>query len=633
MLPVCVEWLFWCVPPEPWHRGRGEEEGMSHPLQSPFTRRMAAILLLAMLAAISPRSSTAHAPPAQDPPAKSDSTPQAQPAASPPEANNASEVSTRDNPATFRVRVNLVLVRVVVRDGLGKVITGLKKEDFQLSDNRKPQVISSCSVETPESHKITPSSAAQPAAEPDSDVSAALAALPQRFVAVVFDDTNMLMQDATFVRDAATRLFGALAPTDRVGMFSTSGQFTQDFTQDHESLKKSLLRIVPRPVGAAGFHDCPEVSYYQADLIENKHDSQAPAVATEDALSCAFNDDPNMRQQAQQSAQSASARALASGDAQIEYVYRHLEEAMRRLSVMPGQRILALVSPGFIVTTLTLESSDLVDRANRANIVINTIDARGLYAPDLLGDISDPPHDSMRAAGFKGTYRIAAQGAQMDFLAQLADGTGGTFFHNRNDVDEGLRQATAAPAVSYLLGFSPQNLKIDGRYHTLKVALTSKQKYTVQARHGYYAPRSIADPVEAAKEEIQEALFSQDEMHDLPVELQTQFFRRDEAQARLAVLTHVDIKGIRFRKADGRNWDNLTVAMAIFDENGNFVTGGEKIVEMRLLDKTFDRLGHSGFTLKSSFDIKPGTYLVRLVVRDTEGSQMAARNGAVSIPY
>jgi VWFA-related protein len=416
-------------------------------------------------------------------------------------------------------------------------------------------------------------------------------------------------------------------------MFSTSGQFTQDFTQDHEALKKALLGIVPRPVGAAGFHDCPEVSYYQADLIENKHDSQALAVATEDALSCAFNDDPRMTQQAQQMAQAASARALASGDAQIEYVYRHLEEAMRRLSVMPGQRILALVSPGFIVTTLTLESSDLVDRANRANIVINTIDARGLYAPDLLGDISDPPHDSMRTAGFKSTYRISAQNAQMDILAQLADGTGGTFFHNRNDVDEGLRQAAAAPAVSYLLGFSPQNLKVDGRYHTLKVALTSKQKYVVQARHGYYAPRSIADPVEAAKEEIQEALFSQDEIHDLPVELQTQFFRKDEAQARLAVLTHVDIKGIRFRKTEGRNRDNLTVATAIFDENGNFVTGGEKIVEMRLLDKTFDRLSHSGFTLKSSFDIKPGTYLVRLVVRDAEGSQMAARNGAVSIPY
>jgi hypothetical protein len=215
----------------------------------------------------------------------------------------------------------------------------------------------------------------------------------------------------------------------------------------------------------------------------------------------------------------------------------------------------------------------------------------------------------------------------------LADGTGGTFFHNRNDLDEGFRQAGAAPPISYLLAFSPQNLKLNGRFHLLKVALANKQKYSVQARRGYYAPRTAADPAETAKREIEEALFSQDEIRDLPVELQTQFFKKDEAEARLAVLTHLDLRGIHFRKAEGRNRDDLTLATAIFDENGKFVTGGEKVVEMRLLDTTVDRLGRSGITVKSSFDVKPGTYLVRQVVRDAEGSQMAARNGAVVIPY
>lgn len=607
---------------------------MLHPLRSPFSRRITPVLVLGFLTAFFPSSLRAQASPSPDSPAKSDATPQP-PTQAPSEANNASELSTRDNPATFKVRVNLVLVRVVVRDNQGKVVTGLKKEDFQLSDNRKPQVISTFSVETPESRKLAASTATPLAAEAGAEPAPPppIAALPQRFVALMFDDTNMLMQDATFVRDAATRLFGALAPSDRVGMFTTSGQLTQDFTQDHEPLNRALLGIVPRPTMGTGLHECPDVSYYQADLIVNKHDTQALGVATADALVCAYNDDPRMIQQAQQLAQIASERAVSSGDSQTEFVYRHLEEVIRRLSVMPGQRILALVSPGFILTTLTRASSDLADRANRANIVINTIDARGLYTPDLLGDIADPPHDSTRTVGFKSAYRMESQLAQSEILAELADGTGGTFFHNRNDVDEGMRQAVAAPAVSYVIGFSPQNLKIDGRYHTLKVSLTSKQKYAVQARHGYFAPRTIADPAEAAKQEIQEALFSQDEIRDLPVELQTQFFKKDEAQARLAVLTHVDVKGIRFRKTAGRNLDNLTVATAIFDENGNFVTGGEKIVEMRLLDKTFDRLSHSGFTLKSSFDIKPGTYLVRLVVRDAEGSQMAARNGAVNIPY
>jgi hypothetical protein len=199
-------------------------------------------------------------------------------------------------------------------------------------------------------------------------------------------------------------------------------------------------------------------------------------------------------------------------------------------------------------------------------------------------------------------------------------------------VDEGLREAGAAPAITYLLGFSPQNLKLNGTFHTLKVTFAQKNNYKIQARRGYFAPRKVEDPAEAAKQEIQEALFSQDEVRDLPVDLHTQFYKTGDFQARLAVLTHVDIKGVHFRKADGRTRDDLTVATAIFDENGNYVTGGEKIIEMKLLDHTYDRLMQSGLNLKSSFELKPGSYLVRQVVRDSEGSQLAARNGAVVIP-
>jgi VWFA-related protein len=567
---------------------------------------------------------------AQDAKPASQSTEKASEAA--PSGSDSSEMSTRDTPPTFKVRVNLVLVRAVVRDAKGKPVNGLKKEDFVLTDNRKPQVISTFSVETPESHKVA-SSATEPAPEGPSDSSGAIAALPQRFVAVVFDDTDMLMQDTMWVRNSADRLLSSLAASDRVGFYSTSGQVTTEFTQDREALKQTLLQVVPRPTAGGAFHDCPEISLFQADEIVNKSNVQAMDIATEDAVQCAFGGDETMRAAAKALAQNSAMRALSTGEAQIQFVYQHLQDVTKRLATMPGQRIMVFVSPGFIVTlSLGLESSALIDRANRSNIVINTIDARGLYTPDM-GDIADPPHDSGRTQGYKSSYRMTAQLAQSDVLAQIADGTGGTFFHNRNDIDEGLREAAAAPAVSYLLGFSPQNLKIDGHYHTIKVSLAGKREYAVQARHGYFAPRSIADPAEAAKEEIQEALFSQDELRDLPIDFQTQFFKKDANEARLAVLTHVDVKGIRFRKAEGRNRDNLTIATAIFDENGNYVTGGEKIVEMKLLDSTFTRLSRSGFTLKSSFDIKPGTYLVRQVVRDTEGSQMAARNGAVSIPY
>ena len=571
-------------------------------------------------------------PPPQDAPAKTESAAAPTPVSA---TNPNEEVSSRDTPTTFKVRVNLVLVRVVVRDRQGKIVSNLKKEDFQLYDNRKLQTISSFSVEAPE--KRTASAVASTAGEPSSssaDVAGGKAVvLPQRFVSMVFDDVHLSMSDAVFVRDSATRFFGALAASDRVSLNTTSGQLTQDFTDDHDKLSKALLGIVPRPLAGQGFHDCPDVSYYQADLIVNKSDRQALAVATEETLQCAFSGDTTMTAAAQALAQSAAYRALAQGDNETEYAYRHLEEVVRRLASMPGQRVLVLVSPGFLSTTLQSEASEMVDRATRANVVINTIDARGLYTPDVGGDIADPSHDTFRTAGYKTSYRVQAQLAQEDVLAQFADGTGGKFFHNRNDVDEAMREAGAAPEISYLLGFSPQNLKIDGRFHALKVALTSKEKFDIQARHGYFAPKTVNDPAEATKQEMQEALFSQEEIRDLPVELQTQFFKKDEAQARLAVLAHFDVKGIHFQKVQGRNNDQLTIISGIFDENGNFVTGLSKIVEMKLLDTTYTRLSRSGFTVKTSFDVKPGTYLVRLVVRDAMGAQMAARNGAVVIPY
>lgn len=571
----------------------------------------------------SPASQTpASAPAAQA--ADSDKS-KAAPAAAP-----ASEVVTRDTGTTFKVRVNLVLVRVVVRDEHGKIVDNLKKEDFQLFDNRKPQAISTFAVETPATHIV-----------PVVDVTDAEAgekavpgpALPQRFVAMMFDDLHLKMQDAVTVRASGVKILDALTPTDRVAVYTTSGQITQEFTADRELLKQAMERIIARPVNGDSMAECPDLSYYQADLIVNKSDAQALSVAAADTLQCAFGGDQRMLSAATSMAQAAASRVLNIGDAATEYAYSHLDAVLRRLGGMPGQRKMVFISPGFLLTTLVAERSDLVDRATKAGIVIDTVDARGLYTPDVNGDIANPPHDSYNTAGFKSNYRVESQFQEGQILADFAYGTGGTYFHDRNDLDVGLRNSIAAPSTTYLLGFSPQNLKLNGSFHILKVSLAGKQKFALQARRGYYAPRTMKDPEETAKEEIQEAVFSQEEIRDLPLDLQTQFFRSDPTKARLSVLARLDLKSLKFKKVGDRNADNLTLATVIFDENGNYVTGGEKILEMNLLDATLQKLDRSGITVKSSFDVKPGNYLVRLVIRDKEGELMAARNGAVAIPY
>jgi VWFA-related protein len=573
-------------------------------------------------------SASPAAPSQQSPPAPSNS-PAAQPAPVP-------EMNTRDSAVPLESRVNLVPIRVVVRDAKGHPLANLRKEDFRVFEDGKPQEISHFSVETPVSLSETfvPSAPAFPAEGADRPPANFLP--PSHFVALLFDDVHVTLQDLMRTRQAATRFVdSSVQPADRVAVFTISGQSQVDFTSDRDKLHRALLGLEPRPVSAAGstgIGQCPPIDYYQADMIENKHDTTALGVATQDALACAFQNDPKMLEEAQNLAMSTAMQVLEAGDVQTESSFRRLEEVLRRIAALPGQRSLVLVSPGFIYPNREYDLSEVIDRANRSNVFINTLDARGLYTPDL-GDIAQPDPGSPTAAGPRSMYRVQAQTAQSDVLVVLADATGGLAFRNSNDLSGGLRMIGLTPEVSYLVAFTPRNLKYDGKFHSLKVTVLTSERVTIQARRGFYAPRHSISVEEAAKEEIEEALFSQDVQHGLPVELHTQYYKVDSSNVKLAVMTHVDIGHIRFEKAAGRNQDNLTIVAALFDQDGNIITGIEKTVEMRLRDTTLEKLNRTGVTVKTSFDVKPGNYVVRLVVRDSNAAQLSAENGVVQIPY
>ncbi len=547
-------------------------------------------------------------------------------------------MTTHESNPPFKVPVNLVLVRVVVRDDRGQVVKDLKSGDFQLFDNRKPQIITHFSAEMP-ILPPQPAPASKPPAGTDEAPKPAATpapAIPARFVALLFDDVHLDTPTLTQSKLAAERfVVSGIAPTDRVALYTVSGQNQMDFTDDRDKVSKMLGALQPRTVTAgdvSGKSGCPTMNYYEADLIVNHNDSSALAVATADALACMFNHDPLMTGQAQAVATSTAHQMENSAGTQTDYDFRRLQEVVRRISLLPGQRSIVLVSPGFLFFTRETDLTDVIEKATRANVLINTLDARGIYTPDDGTDISQEASGSVLASAAKSLFYITAQNMQSDVLEELADGTGAVYFHNSNDLDAGFRQAAGAPEASYLLAFSPLGMKVDGKFHELKVTLTGKQKYAIQARKGYYAPKRNTDPAEVAKQEVEEAVFSQEEIHDLPAELHTQFYKSDQSDAQISVLTRVNVGRLHFRKEDGRNKNVLTVVSAVFDRNGNYVTGNEKTIELRLRDATLESLERTGMTVKSNFDVKPGAYMVRLVVRDSEASLLTAENGMVEIP-
>lgn len=578
----------------------------------------------------------------QTPPASQPAPPAQTSAAKP-----ASEVeSSRETPTTFSTRVNLVVVPVVVRDKRGKAIGTLTKEDFQLFDKGKLQTISRFTVEKAgEKAASEAAQLAETAKESGVDPSFGTAAIPTRFVGYLFDDLHISSGDLSQVRAATIKhLTETLHPTDRVAIYTTSGVGNLDFTDDPDAMFAALNRIAARSRQLRST-ECPPMTMYMADLIQNRNDAGALQAATGDAIICASMTpqqsagvpggpppiDAGSLAQAQSLARGAASRTLALGEADIQVTLSTLKDVVRRMSSAPGQRSVVFISPGFQITSpYRQDEMDLMDRAIRANVTISSLDARGLFVIDAGLDATQGQYGG-RSAILREQYQREAAHSDADVLAELSEGTGGNFFQNNNDYAEGLKRTAAAPEFIYLLAFSPQNLKYDGLFHPVKISLKVKDT-SLQARRGYYAPRHAANEAEQAIQEIREAIFSREEVQEFPVSIQTQFFKTAPDVARLSVLSRIDMKLLRFQRVQGRQNNTLTIVAGLFDRNGNLLKSIMKTVEMRLKEETFEARMAAGLNVKTSFDVQPGKYVLRLVVRDSEGQMMSARNGIVDIP-
>jgi VWFA-related protein len=572
-------------------------------------------------------------------------------------AQSQPEVTSHEATVTFSSKVNMVSVPVVVRDAEGRAVGNLMQEDFQLFDKGKLQVITKFSVEKSDTGFVEVETSGVSKGQP-SRTKAAPPVLPERYVAYLVDDIHLEGGDLLQTHQALNRhLDEALEPNSRAAIFTTSGRMMADFTGDREKLHKAVNSILPWTSGPDSENDCPPITYYMADLLVNKllyfsgylfSDAQLAQMVSsgqaDSALNVVLAEDASCTNQGDlvsviREVRIAVHRAITYGDQETSFSLSTFNDIVRRMSTVPGSRTIVLASPGFILTTDHRAAEyDVLDHALRANITINTIDMRGLYALPA----ADASHKGSLSseAGYLMQAAISAASQADDVLAELADGTGGMFFHNDNGLKEGLNLLAARPEYIYVLGFSPQNLKYDGSYHTLKVKVGNPRELrnaSLQVRKGYWAPSHADSPAEQAKDEIREAVFSRDEIQDIPLDVQTEFFRLTDEKTELTATGYLSAGNLRFRKAEeagkeARNNDTVTVVAGLFDANGNYISGIQRVVELHLRDQTLAQMQSSRIAFKETFHVAPGRYVVRMVVRDAEGSTMAARNRGVEIP-
>ena len=387
----------------------------------------------------------------------------------------------QNTPTRIEVNVNRAFVPVVVRDKQGHAVADLKKEDFQVFERGKAQVIAGFTVErrevTESASTSTPNAPLQPPLQ--------AAVLPKRIIVYLFDDLHLSAADLVYLKKIdAKALDGALVGSDMAAVVSTTGKVNSGLTRDRTKLHDAIMSLQPRSLYTSGAGDCPKIEYYQADLIENKHDSTAFANVVAQVFIC----DPALDRQrdlaqAQSMAESAARRVLMVGEQDVQVTLATIKEVVGRMANLPGQRTLILVSPGFV--SIAPEAlgweSQVMDLAVQSNVTINALDARGLYTgvTDIsergAGQIIDPTH-------------LAAMTRAEGVMSELADGTGGAFFHNSNDLGAGFKSLTDAPEIVYVLELSLDGVKPDGSYHRVEVKV-DREGMQIKARKGYSAPK------------------------------------------------------------------------------------------------------------------------------------------------
>ena len=360
--------------------------------------------------------------------------------------------------------MSLVPVHVVVRDHQGHPVGNLSKDDFQVLDQGKPEVIQQFSAER--------------AGGPTSNVPGTVGppVLPEtRFTIYLFDDIHLQHEDLVRAREAADKQIAQLSsfPWERAALYTTSGQNRVDFGADPAKLRTALAHLEPK--GNPLVSNCPTMTYYMADLIVEKSDREALSIATDEIVSCALGGNRRFRNEASQMAGGVAREKIEVGKAETANSLGILKRLIKAMSSAPGRKLIVLVSPGFFVSDAQAQA-EIADFAARSDVNVSALDPRGLL---LLIDL-DPR---------KMIYLTTAETADAAILEGLTDATGGVFFHNNNDVEEGFQRIAAVPEYSYTLAFSPQGLKLDGHFHKLNVTVNNGANFTLQARKGYYAPK------------------------------------------------------------------------------------------------------------------------------------------------
>ena len=510
---------------------------------------------------------------------------------------------------TFRVAVDYVEVDVLATDAQGNYVRDLKKEDFQIFEDGKPQTLSNfvpvdIPVERGEQALFT-----KQLIEPD--VKSNEQPFGGRVYVMVLDSAHTLPQNTNLMRIAARKFItDKVGSNDLVAVVSARGASGgEDYGQEFTNNKRLLIAAV--------------------DKFRGTQPRSATLNKIDDVIA-------NGSQRAAARAAGITPEDPRDADVQVrEYNARAVLEELTAVadwfSVVHGRKkSILFFSEGISydinnvfanggnnsAAMIQIRMQDLVRSATKANASIYAIDPRGLQGLSDAGiELTSVTEPGLDDRALQNESRLARESLQA-----LAGDTGGFAVVNTNRLANAFDRIVEENSSYYVLAYYPPNPKRDGKFHSINVRV-SRPGVNVRFRRGY-ANATGKPPVPPKAEvapELVEALQSPIPISGLGMKVFAAPFKGIAPNA--SVLLGVELRGRDLTAAANGKID---LAFSAVDVKGKIKASSHDTVTLNLRPETKTRVEQTGIRLLSRMNVPPGRYQLRVAAYDMAGGAVGS---------
>lgn len=517
-------------------------------------------------------------------------------------------------PVTFKVDVSYVEMDAVVVDSRGTFVRDLKKDDFQVLEDGKPQLITAFGlVDIPVARTEAPLFMKR-AIEPDVQTNAR--GYDGRIYVLVLDDLHTAFERTPRVKLAARRFVEQTLSDNDVAavVFTSGGNGGQNFTQNRRLLLNAIDRFTGRKLRSA---------------ILNRLDQYNRSVSAQTS--------GNPIKDPEEEERGFNARTALD----------HLRRVSDYLAGIHGRRkALVFISEGIDydindpinntqASTLIDGVRDLIAAAMRANVNIYSIDPRGLtdMGSEMMEmqNIVEDPSMNLTPEAMLAELRLS-----QDSLRTVAEQTGGFAAVNSNDFRTAFDRIRSENSSYYVIGYYPTAERRDGKFHAVQVK-TTRPELVIHTRKGYLAPKGKAAPAKPAEAapgtsvELREALDSPLPVPGITLDATVACLKGNPPNAWAVVTVQVPTGALRFPAQEAAD-DHLEMVVLAVDHDGKIRDGQRQELIIPVKGEARMMLPRVGLRMITHLKLPPGRYQVRAALHDSLNRTIGSVYSDVEVP-